>query len=555
MSLGSSIEVSASTLQSFLRFHSAVNLADKVVVTKKTLLDLIERLQPKGPISEGKQQSIARASFSRKLSRNLQNFESFHGVWNPVKGERGPDTYDIDIIKTLLTDFGMSVSQRDWETVLTNLQEAAVKGQMPRDQSGGYQTEQSSAMGEMALVETNPESVALADVPRSLVDQGNEPLPFAPEEDASQVSVSGLSTSSLGLVRSQPGGEQVGQLPLIPYSVSSTDVGNHMGSFGKHVKKRKAFAESTTFTNYAQLYGGHSWSDLLECIVDREDEIKRNKQTIQELTATNDKLRKKVKLLSQQSRRVGKAVVKWQAKAAAKTIKGMTPKQQTLSFHGRSKESSTARGEATIEQKMAIVRTGSDGAGRYLTVPSRISLSIRRNLSNIACGDLSLVLLDDASRWTIARAEVHAGACLLASARSFHTDMSNELQSLEQGVPSAPSIDTSRSESGGGSGMAVSIHSMSQDATNSGIWQKRKLCALILDSAFCPSLPREGDSADFKTYFNSMVCVADIQPVGGSTATATVGLTHKMLGSLGCPSVYDLIERSKKIPDNARCLR
>ena len=364
MSLGSTIEVNPSSLRSFLRFHAAVNRVDKVVVTKKNLLDLIDRLQPKRPSSEGNKQGTVRATFSRKLSRSLQRFDSFHGVWNPVKGERGPDTYDIGIIKALLTDFDMSVSRRDWETVVTNLQHAAVKGQMPCDETGGYQMGQPSVTDEMALVETHPEAVVLADVPMSPVDQGHEPLPKAPEEDASQVSVGGPSTSSLGLAQSQPDGEQLGQQPLIPNSVSSTDVGKQMGSFGKHAKKRKTFAESTTFKDYSQKYGGYSWSDLLECIVDREDEIKRSRQTIQELTTTNVQLKKKVKLLSQQSRRVGKAVVKWQAKAAAKTRKGAPP-QQTLSVYGRSKESSTARGEITIEQKMAIVRTGSDGAGRY----------------------------------------------------------------------------------------------------------------------------------------------------------------------------------------------
>lgn len=257
MSLGSIIEVNPSILQSFLRFHSAVNLADKVVVTKKTLLDLIERLQPKGPISEGNKQSTVRATFSRKLSRSLQSFESFHGVWNPVKGGRGPDTYDIDIIKTLLADFDMSVSQRDWETVQTNLQQAATKGQMPRDGTGGYQMGHSFSTDEMALVETHPETVVLADVPMPPVDQGNEPLPKAHEEDASQVSVGRPSTSSLSLAHSQSDGEQLGQQPLIPNSVSSSDVCKQMGSFGNHVKKRKSFAESTTFKDYSHIYGGY----------------------------------------------------------------------------------------------------------------------------------------------------------------------------------------------------------------------------------------------------------------------------------------------------------
>ena len=186
---------------------------------------------------------------------------------------------------------------------------------------------------------------------------------------------------------------------------------------------------------------------------------------------------------------------------------------------------------------MAIQRTGPSGSGRYLTVPSRVSLSIRRNLSNIACGDLSLVLLDDASRWTVARAEVHSGACLLAAARAFHHNMLAEIaEKSSSGFDfSQPLFQP-----------AVCIHAISQDATNSGIWQKRKLSALILETAFCPSLPSKEDAGasgtELANVFQMMQCVADCQPVGDSSAAATVALTHKMLGSLGCPSVQSLLK-------------
>lgn len=111
-------------------------------------------------------------------------------------------------------------------------------------------------------------------------------------------------------------------------------------------------------------------------------------------------------------------------------------------------------GEAAIEQKMAIVK------------PNIAEDSTK--FEQHSMWRLIIGLLDDASRWTIARAEVHSGACLLAAARSYHTNMSNELQS--QDVPSAPRIEkgismSERQSGGGGSGMAVCIHSMSQDAT------------------------------------------------------------------------------------------
>lgn len=93
---------------------------------------------------------------------------------------------------------------------------------------------------------------------------------------------------------------------------------------------------------------------------------------------------------------------------------------------------------------------------------------------------------------------------------------------------------------------AVCIHSISKDATNSAIWQKRKLSALILESAFCPSLPSKEDlgasGTELANVFQMMQCIAGCQPVGDSSATGTVALTDKMLGSVGCPSVQSLLE-------------
>lgn len=48
-------------------------------------------------------------------------------------------------------------------------------------------------------------------------------------------------------------------------------------------------------------------------------------------------------------------------------------------------------------------------------------------MSNAACADVSLILLDDASRFTIARSEVYAGSALVAAVRSFHTSMEEQM--------------------------------------------------------------------------------------------------------------------------------
>lgn len=145
------------------------------------------------------------------------------------------------------------------------------------------------------------------------------------------------------------------------------------------------------------------------------------------------------------------------------------------------------------------------------------------NLSNVACADLGLILLDDASRWTVARAEVRSGAAVVAAARAFHKEMLAEVSASSSGL---------------------CVHYLTQDATNSAIWQKRKLTALILHTAYLPSLPDSTGSSNFVfswKSFQALQRVADVQPVGDATAASVVGLCHKMLQSVGCPSPYSLV--------------
>ena len=112
---------------------------------------------------------------------------------------------------------------------------------------------------------------------------------------------------------------------------------------------------------------------------------------------------------------------------------------------------------------------------------------------------LRLVLMEDTSRWSVARAEVKAGASAVASFQAFHQGMLEELFH-EEGLQHGD--------------FSLSLHVISQDATNGAIWQKRKLCALLLHSAYLVSLPEDGSfrwSSD--DMFQELRAVADIQRV------------------------------------------
>lgn len=68
----------------------------------------------------------------------------------------------------------------------------------------------------------------------------------------------------------------------------------------------------------------------------------------------------------------------------------------------------------------------------WLTPEGCISLAIQRNLSNIATADIGLTLMVTLSRWTVARAEVRTGACLIASSRLFWQCGSRNWQTQSQ---------------------------------------------------------------------------------------------------------------------------
>ena len=286
--------------------------------------------------------------------------------------------------------------------------------------------------------------------------------------------------------------------------------------------KRRKLENSSAFTEYQQLYGGHSWVDLIHELICRdktleeaEKQHKRDEETIRLLKGKN-------KNLMQSQRRIGKTAAKWkdQAKTLVKRTIGKTQKHEIL----HAKDSTEAK---LVDQRLSILRTGADGDGRYLTVPSRVSLAIRRNLSNIACADLGLVILDNASRWTVARAEVQSGAALMAAGRAIHKTMVEEM--LDESSANEPSLH---------------VHFVTQDATNS---LRRKMTALILHSAWC-YLPSD-DASDFNfdwKVFHTFHGVADVHSVTDSSALGTVALTHKMLDSLACPSIKSLVDMKLK---------
>ncbi|CAE7830339.1 unnamed protein product [Symbiodinium sp. CCMP2592] len=177
----------------------------------------------------------------------------------------------------------------------------------------------------------------------------------------------------------------------------------------------------------------------------------------------------------------------------------------------------------------APISAGEDAPGRYLTVPSTVALALRRNLSNVSCADLGLVILDDASRWSVSRSEVRAGAAATASMREWHAGMLQEMFHPD-----------------GAEDFNLSLHIVSQDATNSGIWQKRKLIALLCHSAYLVSLPSKFRWS-WHDMFREIRAIADVQPVEDGSGQGSVSMTTKMLKSINCPTVHDLVAKHAEL--------
>ena len=118
------------------------------------------------------------------------------------------------------------------------------------------------------------------------------------------------------------------------------------------------------------------------------------------------------------------------------------------------------------------------------------------------------------SRQTVTRCELATGAYLLANAKLFFVDWFASLSTLDQAAGN----------------VHVAGISWMDDATNSAVWQRRKLHSLKLKAMHYD--PHTGDPVCLER-------LADILPVAGGSAYHTLALTKKAFHSLGAPFVDD----------------
>lgn len=151
----------------------------------------------------------------------------------------------------------------------------------------------------------------------------------------------------------------------------------------------------------------------------------------------------------------------------------------------------------------------------WLTPRGTLNLAIRRNLSNISTHDLGFVILDDASRWTVMRAELKASACFVASSRLFFERMHHDLFSVTNT-----------------GGFSVSFVASRQDATNG----REKVACAEIEAAYADNMQASEIGGMTWQHFHHICRASDVLPIEDETGHGTIGFSLKAHNSIGCPT-------------------
>ena len=176
--------------------------------------------------------------------------------------------------------------------------------------------------------------------------------------------------------------------------------------------------------------------------------------------------------------------------------------------------------QARVKDEFAIERKGT----LRLTAKSMLSIAILRNACNVAACSFGISQRVDVSRFTVARCEIKAGACLQGSSKTFQQSIHEYfLESVCDRVCihdiKPPPLNQK----------AIIIQC---DATNSSVWQRRKLHSLKAHTASVVDIEGVKIYDDWDNIIAEQTRWADILPVENGTAIATLSTIEKQLESL-----------------------
>ena len=240
--MDAAIKLSPAPVLRILRLICAGDSPDSLTVTKKGLIDLVERLQPRGPsgVQHGMGQGGARATYARKLARALHKSPELK--LGTLQGDLHNEVYQVQVVEHVLTAFGFSLPETQWQDIVVKLGSFAIDGQLKKkDVISGEPIQEESIVQ------------PLADS-----DSRERPRPAAPSAPSALGSES-VAESNIIEPTIDTRSERSSR-PRAPMLMANT------------VKRRK-LEESSTFIDYQQIYGGHSWVDLIHELIYRDKSL------------------------------------------------------------------------------------------------------------------------------------------------------------------------------------------------------------------------------------------------------------------------------------------
>lgn len=332
MAVSAKLHVDESKLLMCLR-HSCQHGPGGLLIQKRGILDVLEAIQPRGPAADPKQQSTWRATHARKLARILGKLSDYQ-FW-PEGAIQASKCYLLKVLIQVLSEFKIVVGHEVFDSVTQTLEALAREGQL--------QEYRENAEADSCEMPRDTE----------MVDVDSAPSVAPPTDLISE-------------------GQDTVAAPSIATTVSQTT--------GRKRTANEALHGDADLAEYQQRYGGATWMELLAAVASLDKELKQEQVKSIAKDATIQSLRKKCKLLQQQRNRAKRAIGQ-KAMAAAKA-KVKTIKRGNSSVVDTQQQSEAAG--PSLEERMAIQRTGPTGDGRYLTVPSKVSLSVRRPWADLA---------------------------------------------------------------------------------------------------------------------------------------------------------------------------
>ena len=213
------------------------------------------------------------------------------------------------------------------------------------------------------------------------------------------------------------------------------------------------------------------------------------------------------------------------------------------------KENKELRLKLDASQKSLTITRGQKGV--RLDYRGQVCVALRRSFGNVGAGNFGRVVLEDIGRGQVIRAKLCAAAGLVAYSRLWHEECWQAFGfrrlhdgTWRLGVPSGHAAE-------GCSISRFSVVTCTSDGTNSAIWNKSKLCAVLVDSLYMPDASVLAECAWHEACLRC-TSLGDLQIVDAkSDGLANLGITLKVFKNLHAMTWEDAKSVGADLPSDS----